>query len=367
MPNLERKELLEDFQNSVRKGGLKEGIEKIQNFLPNPQKEAKVKEAEVARELNRLRIGWDELDERIEAARNSLKLFMQSISGLKSDFAKIEESITTEDTKGNIDTLKMTIEGTERLFKEYFENTAASPVKIDERILDNPISVKDLIYSLRSCVEDLMLYMRLHKFAFRNIKEVVKLYDFITLPHVRSVVELSYVVKDELKLGYIEAELLELLGWLHDVGKSVKVENGEIIKNDEYLSVLLTPQKLEYSDSHLQRLMKEHASHSLNVLEDGLGYRLPLKLQLPVPNHHPFAIVGNEYIDFFSGVPDYRVLPEKGKKEILRLAHIFMVIDAISAYTEASRPTNWFDNIVIDVKPFVEMIEKRYGKVFEIN
>ncbi|TBR15933.1 methyltransferase domain-containing protein, partial [bacterium] len=239
-------------------------------------------------------------------------------------------------------------------------SSGSSPISINTYI-------KGLTYSLRLQAEDLMLYLWLHKFAYKSVKEVVKYYDFITIAHIRNVVELVHIVKDVFKLGYIETELLELAGWLHDVGKSVKVEKGKIVTNYEYLSVLLTPQKLEYSDPHLQKLMKEHAYHSEIVLEDGMGYRLPLKLEFLIRYHHPFAITEKGHRHFFAADPDFKVLSAKRKKEVLRLAHIFMVIDAISAYTEASRPTNWFDDIAINESLISGMIKKRYGRNFAID
>ena len=167
---------------------------------------------------------------------------------------------------------------------------------------------------------------------------------------------LARAVKDILGLSYSEAKLLELTAWLHDIGKSI---------NYNYLSILFTPRKLYYDDENLRRLMIEHAFQSENKLDE-LGYKIPVKLRLAIRNHR-FLIDKGKYRDLLLADPDYQKLSIEKQIKVVKLLDIFMVLDSLSAYTEASRPSNWFDNIVFDKDDIIKSINKRYGDVFKIN
>jgi len=202
-----------------------------------------------------------------------------------------------------------------------------------------------------------MLRIQLYRFSSRRINRILELYDFITREHVENVAGLARVVKGILGLSYSEAKMLELTAWLHDLGKSI---------NYNYLSILFTPRKLYYDDENLQRLMIEHAFQSENKLDE-LGYKIPVKLRLSIRNHHRFLIRKDKYRDLLLSDPDYQGLSIEKQKKVVKLLDIFMVLDSLSAYTEASRPSNWFDNIVFDKEDIVKSINKRYGDVFNIN
>ncbi len=60
------------------------------------------------------------------------------------------------------------------------------------------------------------------------MKRVLDLYDFITKEHAENVAGLARVVKNISDLTHTEAKLLELVAWLHDLGKSI---------NYNYLSI----------------------------------------------------------------------------------------------------------------------------------
>ncbi len=219
------------------------------------------------------------------------------------------------------------------------------------------LPVKKIVSYLSSKIENFMLMIQLSLFTPRKMRRVLELYDFITREHVENVAGLARVVKDILGLSYTEAKLLELLSWLHDVGKSI---------NYNYLSILFTPRKLEYDDENLHRLMIEHAFQSENKLDE-LGYKIPVKLRLAIRNHHRFLIRKDKYNDILLADPDYKELPLEKKETVVKLLDIFMVLDFLCAYTEASRPSNWFDNIVLDKDDIIKTIKKRYGGVFKIN
>jgi hypothetical protein len=217
--------------------------------------------------------------------------------------------------------------------------------------------VKDLILYTSSKIENLILGIQLVRFSSRKINRILELYDFITREHVENVAGLARVVKDILGLSYSETKLLELAAWLHDIGKSI---------NYNYLSILFTPRKLEYDDENLHKLMIEHAFQSENKLDE-LGYKIPVKLRLVIRNHHRFLIRKGEYRDILLADPDYQKLSLEKQKKVVRLLDILMVLDSLSACTEASRPSNWFDNIVFDEDDMIRAINKRYGDVFKIN
>jgi hypothetical protein len=206
-------------------------------------------------------------------------------------------------------------------------------------------------------IENLMLRIQLVRFSSRKINRILEQYDFITREHVENVAGLARAVKDLLDLSYSEAKLLELTAWLHDIGKSI---------NYDYLSILFTPRKLYYDDENLQRLMIEHAFQSENKLDE-LGYKIPVELRLAIRNHHRFLIRKVKNRDLLLADPDYQSISIKKQKKVVKLLDIFMVLDSLSAYTEASRPSNWFDNIVINTDDIIKSINKRYGDVFKIN
>lgn len=209
-----------------------------------------------------------------------------------------------------------------------------------------------------SRIENLVLIVQLANFfSTGKMERVLQLYDFITRKHVENVAGLARVVKDILGLSYREAKMLELVAWLHDLGKSI---------NDNYLSILFTPRKLDYDDENLHKLMIEHAFQSENKLDE-LGYNIPLKLRLAIRNHHRFLVRRGAYRDLLLADPDYQGLSPEKKKQVVRLLDVFMIIDSLSAYTEVSRPSNWFDNIVFDEDAIVKKIKERYGDVFQID
>ncbi len=211
--------------------------------------------------------------------------------------------------------------------------------------------------SFVSGIERLRLILQLSVLTSGRMRRVLDMYDFITRDHVEHVAGLARIAKSILGLSYVEGRLLMLLAWLHDLGKSI---------NYNYLSILFTPRKLEYDDDNLIRLMIEHSSQSENKLDE-LGYNLPVKLRLAIRNHHRFLIYKGTNRDILLADPDYKELTPRQKKSVVRLLDIFMVLDFLCAYTEASRPSNWFDNIVIDPDTILRIMMRRYGGAFKIN
>ncbi|MEN8262251.1 MAG: HD domain-containing protein [Nitrospirota bacterium] len=208
-----------------------------------------------------------------------------------------------------------------------------------------------------SWIDNFKLAIQLFFFTSKRLNKILGLYDFITRAHVENVAGLARVAKEILGLGYSEGKLLELAAWLHDLGKSI---------NYDYLSIIFTPRKLEYSDENLHKLMIEHAFQSENKLDE-LGYDLPVLLRLAIRNHHRFLVREGKYRDILVADPDYKDLSHEKQKKVIGLLDILMVIDSLSAYTEASRPSNWFDNVVFDKDKIIAMIKKRYGDVFKID
>ena len=219
------------------------------------------------------------------------------------------------------------------------------------------VPLKNTYYYLLSKMEELILRIQLGQFSSRKINDILELYDFITREHVEHVAGLAHIVKDISGLRYSEGKLLEVAAWLHDIGKSI---------NDNYLSILFTPRKLEYDDENLHRLMVEHAFQSENKLDE-LGYKMPITLRLMVRNHHRFLIRPGKYRDLLTADPDYNALSPEKQKRVVKLLDMLMVIDSLSAHTEASRPSNWLANIVFDKDDIIRTIKKRYGDVFQIN
>ncbi len=212
-------------------------------------------------------------------------------------------------------------------------------------------------FPLSSWIENIILATKLFFFTSSKLNKILEYYDFITRAHVENVAGLARVAKEILGLGYSEGRLLELAAWLHDLGKSI---------NYDYLSIIFTPRKLEYSDENLHKLMIEHSFQSENKLDE-LGYDLPVLLRLAIRNHHRFLVREGKYRDILVADPDYKDLPHEKQIKVIGLLDILMVLDSMSAYTEASRPSNWFDNVVFDKDKIIAMIKKRYGDVFKID
>ncbi len=213
------------------------------------------------------------------------------------------------------------------------------------------------VSSFSSWIENFVLAIQLFFFTSNRLNKILELYDLITKEHVENVARLARIVKKILGLNYREAKLLELTAWLHDLGKNI---------NYDYLSIVLTPRKLDYDDENLHKLMIEHAFQSENKLDE-LGYNLPVKLRLAIRNHHRFLVGKGRNRDILTADPDYQNLSPERQKEVVKLLDVFMVLDSVSAYTEASRPSNWFNNITFDKDVIIKRIKKRYGDVFKIN
>ena len=171
--------------------------------------------------------------------------------------------------------------------------------------------------SLISRIENIILAVQLSCFTPKRLSKILGLYDFITRAHVENVAGLARIVKEILGLGYNEGKMLELAAWLHDLGKSI---------NYDYISIILTPRKLEYSDENLHKLMIEHSFQTENKLDE-LGYNLPVPLRLAIRNHHRFLVREGQYRDILVADPDYNDLsPEKQKQVIAEKVLKFLTI-----------------------------------------